>query len=360
MSLLIGCPQETGWHENRVAVTPDVVGRLGRAGFEVVLEAGAGTAAGFPDEAYVVAGARIAERSDVFAQADILAVVQRPDCRRLRPGQIVIGLLRPYDAPEELAGVTALSFEGLPRTLSRAQSMDVLTSQANVAGYKAAVLAADTFGGFFPMMMTAAGTVRPAKVLVLGGGVAGLQAIGTARRLGALVTGYDVRAAARADIASTGAAVLDLGVDAEGEGGYARTLTADEQAAQQRALVDAIRDFDVVITTAQVPGHRPPELVPAAALAAMAPGSVVVDLAAGPLGGNVAGSPADGRTETENGVVVLGAGNLPAQLPRAASHAWARNLASVLEYLTQDGSVVLDPDDEITAGLLVHPKETVS
>ena len=360
MSLLIGCPQETGWHENRVAVIPDVVGRLGRAGFEVVLEAGAGTAAGFPDEAYVVAGARIAERSDVFAQADILAVVQRPDCRRLRPGQIVIGLLRPYDAPEELAGVTALSFEGLPRTLSRAQSMDVLTSQANVAGYKAAVLAADTFGGFFPMMMTAAGTVRPAKVLVLGGGVAGLQAIGTARRLGALVTGYDVRAAARADIASTGAAVLDLGVDAEGEGGYARTLTADEQAAQQRALVDAIRDFDVVITTAQVPGHRPPELVPAAALAAMAPGSVVVDLAAGPLGGNVAGSPADGRTETENGVVVLGAGNLPAQLPRAASHAWARNLASVLEYLTQDGSVVLDPDDEITAGLLVHPKETVS
>ncbi|MGW5192779.1 NAD(P) transhydrogenase subunit alpha [Kribbella sp. NPDC004138] len=360
MSLLIGCPQETGWHENRVAVTPDVVGRLGRAGFEVVLEAGAGTAAGFPDEAYVVAGARIAERSDVFAQADILAVVQRPDCRRLRPGQIVIGLLRPYDAAEELAGVTALSFEGLPRTLSRAQSMDVLTSQANVAGYKAAVLAADTFGGFFPMMMTAAGTVRPAKVLVLGGGVAGLQAIGTARRLGALVTGYDVRAAARADIASTGAAVLDLGVDAEGEGGYARTLTADEQAAQQRALVDAIRDFDVVITTAQVPGHRPPELVPAAALAAMAPGSVVVDLAAGPLGGNVAGSPADGRTETENGVVVLGAGNLPAQLPRAASHAWARNLASVLEYLTQDGSVVLDPDDEITAGLLVHPKETVS
>ncbi|MEV6267399.1 NAD(P) transhydrogenase subunit alpha [Kribbella sp. NPDC051936] len=360
MSLLIGCPQETGWHENRVAVTPDVVGRLGRAGFEVVLEGGAGTAAGFPDEAYVVAGARIAERSDVFAQADILAVVQRPDCRRLRPGQIVIGLLRPYDAPEKLAGVTALSFEGLPRTLSRAQSMDVLTSQANVAGYKAAVLAADTFGGFFPMMMTAAGTVRPAKVLVLGGGVAGLQAIGTARRLGALVTGYDVRAAARADIASTGAAVLDLGVDAEGEGGYARTLTPDEQAAQQRALVDAIRDFDVVITTAQVPGHRPPELVPAAALAAMAPGSVVVDLAAGPLGGNVAGSPADGRTETENGVVVLGAGNLPAQLPRAASHAWARNLASVLEYLTQDGSVVLDPDDEITAGLLVHPKETVS
>lgn len=360
MSMLIGCPAETEWHESRVAVTPEVVARLGRTGLDVIVESGAGRDAGFPDEEYVAAGARIAERSEIYAKADILAVIHRPDCQRLHPGQIVIGLLRPDDAPDELAGVTALSFEGLPRTLSRAQSMDVLTSQANVAGYKAAVLAADTFGGFFPMMMTAAGTVRPAKVLVLGGGVAGLQAMGTARRLGALVTGYDVRAAARADIASTGAAVLDLDVTAEGEGGYARTLTEEEQADQQRALVDAIRSFDIVITTAQVPGHRPPELVPAAALAAMAPGSVVVDLAAGPLGGNVAGSVPDGRTVTENGVVILGAGNLPAQVPRAASSAWARNVAALLDYLIHDGSVVLDPEDEITAGLLVHSKETVS
>ncbi|TCC16041.1 NAD(P) transhydrogenase subunit alpha [Kribbella sindirgiensis] len=360
MSLLIGCPAATEWHENRVAVTPEVVGRLGRAGLDVVVEAGAGQEAGFPDETYVASGARIAERPEVFAQADILAVIHRPDFRRLRPGQIVIGLLRPDDAPEELADVTALSFEGLPRTLSRAQSMDVLTSQANVAGYKAAVLAADTFGGFFPMMMTAAGTVRPAKVLVLGGGVAGLQAMGTARRLGALVTGYDVREAAQTDIASTGAAVLDLGVSASGEGGYARALTAEEEAVQQRAMVDAIRGFDVVITTAQVPGHRPPELVSAQALAGMAAGSVVVDLGAGPLGGNVAGSVPDGRTVTENGVVVLGAGDLPAQVARAASSAWARNVTALLEYLIHDGSVVLDPDDEITAGLLVHPKETVS
>ncbi|HWD81588.1 MAG TPA: NAD(P)(+) transhydrogenase (Re/Si-specific) subunit alpha [Kribbella sp.] len=320
MTTVVGCPAETEWHENRVAITPEVVTRLRRSGLEVILETGAGRNAHFPDEAYVAAGARIARRSEVFAEADVLAVIHRPDCARLRAGQIVVGLLRPYDDPEELAGVRALAFEGLPRTLSRAQSMDVLTSQANVAGYKAAVLAADTFGGFFPMMMTAAGTVRSAKVLVLGGGVAGLQAMGTARRLGALVSGYDVRP----------------------------------------ALVDAIRDFDVVITTAQVPGHRPPELVPAAALAAMAPGSVVVDLGAGPFGGNVAGSVPDGRIETENGVVVLGAGNLPAQVPRAASSAWARNVAALLEHLTHDGSVVLDPEDDIVAGLLVRSKETVS
>lgn len=364
MNAVIGCPAATEWHENRVAITPEVVTRLRRSGLDIVVEAGAGRKAGFPDEAYRAAGARIAERVEVFAESDVLVVVHRPDCDRLPAGQIVIGLLSPYDRPDELEGIAALAFEGLPRTLSRAQSMDVLSSQANVAGYKAAVLAADTFGGFFPMMMTAAGTVRPAKVLVLGGGVAGLQAMGTARRLGALVTGYDVRAAARADIASTGAAVLDLGVadelSAEGEGGYARTLSAEEQAEQQRALVDAIRDFDVVITTAQVPGHRPPELVSAEALAAMAPGSVVIDLGAGPYGGNVAGSVPDGRIETENGVVVLGAGNLPAQVPRAASSAWARNVAALLEHLVHDGSVVLDPDDEITAGLLMRSKEAVS
>ncbi|NIK59106.1 NAD(P) transhydrogenase subunit alpha [Kribbella shirazensis] len=320
MTMMIGCPAETEWHERRVAVTPDVVARLRRTGLDVMVEAGAGRAAGFPDEAYVAAGARIASRSDVFARSDILAVIHRPDCGRLRAGQIVIGLLRPYDDPAELAGVTALSFEGLPRTLDRARPMDVLASQASVAGYKAAVLAADTFGGFFPAMTTAGGTARPARVLVLGGGVAGPQAMATARRLGASVTAYDV-------------CVVDAGRD------------------EQRASVAAIRDFDVVITTAQVAGQRPQELVPAATLAALAPGSVVVDLAAGPLGGNVAGSVPDGRTETDNGVIVLGAGNLPAQVPRAASSAWACNVAALLEYLMHNGSVVLDPDDEITAGL---------
>ncbi|WP_350275691.1 NAD(P)(+) transhydrogenase (Re/Si-specific) subunit alpha [Kribbella sp. HUAS MG21] len=321
MTTTIGCPAETEWHEQRVAVTPDVVGRLRRVGLEVMVEAGAGRAAGFPDLAYVAAGARIAARSEVFARSDILAVIHRPDCGRLRAGQVVIGLLRPSDDPAELAGVTALSFEGLPRTLDRARPMDVLASQASVAGYKAAVLAADTFGGFFPPMPTEGGTARPAKVLVLGGGVAASQAVATARRLGASVTAYDVCAA-------------DAGWDE-----------------QERGMPAVIRDFDVVITTAQVPGQPPPELVPAEAVAALAAGSVVVDLAAGPLGGNVAGSVPDGRTETANGVIVLGAGNLPARIPRAASSAWAANVAALLEYLMRDGSLVLDPDDEITAGL---------
>jgi proton-translocating NAD(P)+ transhydrogenase subunit alpha len=355
--LLVGCLAETVESENRVAVTPDAAARLRRAGLDVIVESGAGRRAWFPDEAYVEAGVRLGDREEVYEQSDVLVVIHRPaDCELLRAGQVVIGLLQPRVAPQELADakVTALSFDGLPRTLSRAQSMDVLTSQANVAGYKAAVLAADTFGGFFPMLMTAAGTVRPAKVLVLGGGVAGLQAIGTARRLGALVTGYDVREAARADIASTGAAVLDLdGISATGDGGYARALSADEQTAQQHAMVAAIGGFDIVITTAQVPGQRPPELVPAEALTAMTPGSVVVDLAAGPLGGNVAGSTPGGRHLTDNGVTVLGAGNLPSQVPRAASSAWARNVVALLDHLVRDGRVVLDRDDEITAGLLV-------
>jgi NAD(P) transhydrogenase subunit alpha len=380
MSLLIGCPAETAERENRVALTPDAVARLRRTGLDVIVETGAGRAAWFPDEAYLAAGARVAAKEEVYAQADVLVVIHAPlpsNRKLLRPGQVLIGLLQPVLAPDlvvELADakVTALSLDRLPRTLSRAQSMDVLTSQANVAGYKAALLAADTFGGFFPMLMTAAGTVRPAKVLVLGGGVAGLQAIGTARRLGALVTGYDVREAARADIESTGAAVLDLGdaVSASGAGGYARVLSIEEQAAQRRAMIGAIGDFDVVITTAQVPGHRPPELVPAEALAAMAPGSVVVDLAAGPLGGNVAGSSADEHQVTDNGVTVLGAGNLPSQVPRAASTAWARNVVALLEQLVHDGRVVLDAADEITAALLIchdgtvvkpsEPKETES
>jgi H+-translocating NAD(P) transhydrogenase subunit alpha len=233
-----------------------------------------------------------------------------------------------------------------------------------VAGYKAALLAADLYGGYFPMLMTAAGTVRPASVLVLGASVAGLQAIGTARRLGALVTGYDVREAARADIASTGATVLDLaaGSDAAatGEGGYARELTAEEAARQQDAMSAAVARFDVVITTAQVPGRTPPVLVTAEALAAMRPGSVVVDLAASDLGGNVAGSAPEATVVTEQGVTVVGAGNLAAAVPRAASTAYARNIVALLSHLVRDGRLALDPDDEITAGVLVtHDGEVV-
>jgi NAD(P) transhydrogenase subunit alpha len=232
--------------------------------------------------------------------------------------------------------------------------MDALTSQANVAGYKAAVVAAEAYGGYFPMLMTAAGTVRPARVLVLGAGVAGLQAISTARRLGAVVSGYDVRPTARDDIASTGAAFLDVGhVSAEGQDGYARELGFDEQAAQQEALIEALNRFDVVITTAKVPGRRPPLLLPERALAALPPGSVVVDLAAGPDGGNVAGAQPDTAIVTAGGVTVIGAGNLAATAPRAASTAYARNVAAVLAHLVRGGELVFDRSDEITAGLLV-------
>ena len=254
--------------------------------------------------------------------------------------------------------MTALSLDGLPRLLSSAQAMDVLSSQANAAGYKAALVAAEAFSGYFPMLMTAAGTMRPAKVLVLGAGVAGLQAIGTARRLGAVVTGYDVRDAARDEVLSTGASFLDLAaeggpVSAGGDGGYARELTADEREAQQAAMSKAIASFDIVITTAQVPGRRPPVLVRADAVAALAPGSVVVDLAAGPKGGNVEGIVADTTVVTDNGVTLIGAGNLPSSMSRAASSAYSRNIAALLAHLTTDGALTIDTADEITAGLLV-------
>jgi NAD(P) transhydrogenase subunit alpha len=233
--------------------------------------------------------------------------------------------------------------------------MDVLSSQANVAGYKAALLAADSYGGYLPMFMTAAGTTRPARVLVIGAGVAGLQAISTARRLGAVVTGYDVRDAARSDVLSTGALFLDVdtAVSAAGDGGYARALTDDERDAQRSALNAAIGGFDIVITTAQVPGRRPPSLVSTSGLAAMQPGSVVIDLAASELGGNVEGSVPETTTITDNGVTVIGAGNLPSGVPKAASTAYARNIVALLAHLVRDGSVVLDPDDNITAGVLI-------
>jgi NAD(P) transhydrogenase subunit alpha len=251
--------------------------------------------------------------------------------------------------------VTAVSLELLPRTLSRAQSMDVLSSQANVAGYKAALVAADAYGRYFPMLMTAAGTSRPAQVLVLGAGVAGLQAIGTARRLGAVVTGYDVRPAAQADVRSLGARFLELPgtVTDSGRGGYARALDEQERRAQQHALAERIAGFDVVITTAQVPGRVPPVLVTAEALAGMRPGSVVVDLAAGPLGGNVAGSEPDRTVRLAAGVTVIGAGNLPAEMPAAASTGYARNLTALLGLLVHDGTLQLDLAEEIQAAVVV-------
>jgi NAD(P) transhydrogenase subunit alpha len=349
--------------EARVALVPDAVGRLAPLGIEVLVEAGAGAGALLPDAAYAAAGARILDAETCMAEGDGLLAIAAPSRERIatmRPGQLLVGLLQPLVRPElaeRLAGlgVTALSLDLLPRRLSRAQSMDALSSQANVAGYKAVLVAANAFGRYFPMLVTAAGTSKPAQVLVLGAGVAGLQAMGTARRLGAVVTGYDVRPETRAEIESVGARFLDLRSvgPAAGEGGYARALTAEEQAAQQEELNDHVARFDIVITTAQVPGRRPPVLVTEAALERLQTGSVVVDLAASDLGGNVEGSPVGGEVLTKGGVRILGAGNLPSQVPAAASTAYATNLVALLRTLVHDGELIVDPEDEIHAGLLV-------
>jgi len=357
----VGVLRESAEGERRVALTPDGAERLVKAGMAVLVEAGAGWPAWFTDGAYGAAGASVVDRSAARAGSDVVVCVQPPpDAEQLRPGQALVGLLRPYEDAELVrrladAKVTAVSLDLLPRTLSRAQAMDALTSQANVAGYKAVLVAADAYAGYFPMLMTAAGTMRPAKVLVLGAGVAGLQAIATARRLGAMVTGYDVREAARADIASTGAAVLaPAGPEsAVGEGGYARQLTETEARAQQEALDRAIAGFDVVITTAQVPGRRPPRLVTAAALDGMRPGSVVVDLAAGPLGGNVEGSAPEETVVVDDGVTVVGAGNLPSAVPGAASTAYSRNVVALVSHLVRDGALAVDAADEIDAAVVV-------
>jgi NAD(P) transhydrogenase subunit alpha len=358
-----GVVKEAALGERRVALVPDAVTKLQAAGIEVLVERGAGTSAWLSDSAYVEAGAIIVSAPELFAEADVLLTVTRPTAaaaRMLRPGQAVIGMLAPLTDPGLAAalaaqGVTAVSLDRLPRTLTRTQPMDALSSQANVAGYKAAVVAATEFGRFFPLLITAAGTARPAKVLVLGAGVAGLQAIGTARRLGAVVSGYDVRPASRAEVESLGATFIELtaGVSAAGEGGYARELTAEERQAQQDELVGHIGRHDVVITTAQVPGRRPPLLVTDDALKAMGPGSVIVDMGASPLGGNVSGSRPGETVVTDNGITIIGADNLPASMPTAASAAYSRNISALLLYLTADGSLAYDPSDEVQAAVVI-------
>jgi H+-translocating NAD(P) transhydrogenase subunit alpha len=355
--------KEDGPGERRVALVPETVPRLTAAGLEVLVEQGAGDAAWFPDSAYEAAGAAITKTADLYATADVILTVTRPGdaaIARLRAGQTLVGMLSPLVTPQlarQLAdkGVTAVSLDGLPRTLSRAQGMDALSSQANVAGYKAALVAADAYGRFFPLLITAAGTARPAKLLVLGTGVAGLQAIGTARRLGAQVSGYDVRPASKGEVESLGATFLELtsAVSAAGEGGYARELTADERAAQQAELSAHIARHDVVITTAQVPGRRPPLLVTEDAVAAMAAGSVIVDMGASSLGGNVAGSAPSQTVVTANGVTIIGATNLPATVPTAASNAFSRNISALLLHMTADGALKIDTTDEIQAGVVI-------
>jgi len=355
--------RETAPGERRVALVPDAIAKLAPAGIDVLVETGAGDGAWLPDSAYAEAGAAIVGAGELYRTADVVLTVTRPPApalQELRPGQAVIGMLAPLSDPElaatlAAAGVTAVSLDGLPRTLSRAQPMDALTSQSNVAGYKAVLVAAAEFGRYFPLLITAAGTAPPAKLLVLGTGVAGLQAIGTARRLGAVVSGYDIRPTSKAEVESLGATFVELTSvgSAAGEGGYARELTAEERQAQTDELAAHIARQDVVITTAQVPGRRPPLLVTEDALKAMNPGSVIVDMGASALGGNVAGSRPGETVVTGNGITIIGADNLPATVPAAASSAYSRNITSLLLHLTSGGALAIDTSDDIQAGVVI-------
>jgi NAD(P) transhydrogenase subunit alpha len=358
----IGVPRETAAGERRVALVPEVVGKLAPAGFEVLVQRGAGEAASFPDAPYEQAGARIV---DDWADAEAVVKVQKPseeEASRLREGQVLIGFLQPLTDPEGIErlaqrGVIAFAMESIPR-ITRAQSMDALSSQATVSGYKATLLAADRLPKFFPMLMTAAGTVAPAKVLILGAGVAGLQAVATARRLGAVVTGFDVRPVVREQIESLGANWLDLGViGEETAGGYAVELTEEQQRQQQEELEARMPEFDVVITTALIPGRPAPKLIPASAVAAMRPGSVVVDLAA-EAGGNCELTE-PGEEVVRDGVTIVGLTNLPSTMPFHASQLYARNVFALLHHLAPEGALALDWEDEITAGACVTRKQEV-
>jgi H+-translocating NAD(P) transhydrogenase subunit alpha len=363
--------KETGPAERRVALVPEAVAKLRSAGHEVLVQTGAGAGAFLPDESYSDAGASVVP-AEQLAVADAIVMVGKPDgpqVSRLRSGQAVLGMFAPLTDPQlaerlASAGATAISLDLIPRTLSRAQPMDALTSQATIAGYKAALLAAATFGRFFPLLITAAGTARPARVLVLGTGVAGLQAIGTARRLGAVVSAYDVRPETKTEVHSLGATFIELTSvgPAGGEGGYARALTDAERAAQQAELADHITRHDVVITTAQVPGRRPPLLVTCEALKSMAPGSVLIDMGASALGGNVEGSAPGETIVADNGITIIGADNLPSTMAAAASTMYARNISSLLLYMVKDGEFTVDLADELVSavvishdGKVVHP-----
>jgi NAD(P) transhydrogenase subunit alpha len=355
--------KESAPNERRVAIVPEVVGKLKAAGLDVLIEQGAGAGAAIPDADFSAAGATVVPTADAYAQADVVLRVQKPsaaEIQRLRKGQVVVGLLQPLIDPQTeqtlaTAGVTAISLDALPRTLSRAQTMDALSSQANVGGYKAVIIAAEAYGRYFPLLTTAAGTAKPANLLVLGIGVAGLQAIATARRLGALVKAYDVRSETREQAESLGAQFLVLKsvADASGTGGYARQLTPEEQAAQQQELNGYIGGMDVVITTAQVPGRRPPLLVTADAVKQMKAGSVIVDMAASALGGNVELSKPDETVVTENGVTIIAPTNLPATMPAGASAFYARNISALLLHLVKDGALNLDMSDEITGAVVI-------
>jgi H+-translocating NAD(P) transhydrogenase subunit alpha len=355
----VGVPKETAPDERRVALVPEIVAKLSQAGFDVVVEPGAGEAAAFTDDAFREAGATLGDPWN----ADLIAKVRKPNAHeadRLHEGQVLIGHLQPLTDPEGIErlsarGVTAFAMESIPR-ITRAQSMDALSSQATVSGYKSVLVGAGRLPKFLPMLMTAAGTVAPAKVLVIGAGVAGLQAIATARRLGAVVSGFDVRPAVKEQVESLGATFLDLGVvGEETEGGYAHELTEDEQKRQQEALEARIGDFDLVVTTALIPGRPAPQLIPRSAIESMRPGSVIVDLAA-EAGGNAELTEAD-QEVVHQGVTVVGPTNLPSTMPFHASQLYARNVSALLQHLAPEGELQLDFEDEITSGACVTRQE---
>lgn len=363
----IAVHKETAPHETRVALVPETAARLSKAGNAVTIERGAGERAAFPDDLYVHAGATIGDRETILGDADLVVTVARPDASvpaAMKKGAVLLGLLAPLGDPEYVnqlasAGITALSMDAIPR-ITRAQSMDALSSQSNIAGYKAVLLAASALPKFFPMLTTAAGTIRPAKVLVLGAGVAGLQAIATARRLGAVVSAYDTRAVVKEQVQSLGASFLeiDLGADAEGAGGYAKELTPEQIEKQRRFMVDHIGASDVVITTALVPGRPAPLLITEEAIRAMGPGSVIVDLAA-EAGGNSALTKREQTVVTANGVQIIGQTNLPATMPYHASQLYSRNVQALLDALVKDGQLSLDPADEIVRGTTIVRDGTI-
>jgi H+-translocating NAD(P) transhydrogenase subunit alpha len=355
----IGVPKETAAGERRVALVPEAVKKLVGQGLDVVVERGAGDGALIPDAVYEEAGATLADAAAAWA-ADVVVKVAPPSAEesaRLGSESVLIGFLAPLSGGAGVraiasSGATSFAMEAVPR-ISRAQSMDALSSQSNVSGYRAALVGAQEMGRFYPMLMTAAGTIRPATVLVLGAGVAGLQAIATARRLGAMVQGFDVRAAVKEQVESLGAHFLefDLGGDLEGAGGYAKELTPEQQARQQELMAEAIGKVDVVITTALVPGRRAPILVTEEAVKKMKPGSVIVDLA-GEAGGNCELTE-PGETVIKYGVKIVAPLNLPSTMAEHASQLYARNIQSLLELMIDEGALKLDFDDEIIAGACV-------
>jgi H+-translocating NAD(P) transhydrogenase subunit alpha len=358
MAVVVGVLKETAANETRVALVPEIAAKLKALGARVLMERGAGAQAHFPDAAY--ADAELSDASTILSSADVLLCVQPPSVEvvaGVKEGAVIVGYMQAYARPELVRAlktrrITSFAMELVPR-ISRAQSMDALSSQASVAGYKAALIAADSLEKFMPMLTTAAGTIKPAAVLVIGAGVAGLQAIATARRLGAVVEAYDVRSATKDQVKSLGAKFIDTGVSAEGTGGYARELTAEEKAKQQEVLDARIGASDAVISTASVPGRPAPRIIGRAAVERMRPGSVIVDIAA-EQGGNCELTRA-GESVEHAGVRILGPVNLPATLPYHASEMYARNLFNFLKPAIPKGELTIDWQDEVFAGaVLTH------